>query len=219
MGYYYGLIPYSCRTEWDTSYWTALSEDEGIPTTYGNYKLSWKIISKKNAYNSYYAEKIAVLVIEHNSKTEEYEYGFNGLVKNNKILHKHILSLIEAENKTFIKERARTQALERKERNQKEAEELGISVKELIEKRKAARAEAKVEKSMAKTAEQLERLFKVGGHLKRLKEDIEYLEEVINKQPSKLEIKQTNNYLVRLHKARQVLRRWSGRSGNITFDI
>jgi len=90
------------------------------------------------------------------------------------------------------------------------AEELGVSLEELSELDKVARAEKKIEKQTAKSADQLERLLKVGGHLLRLREDIDFLEKVINKDVSKLNIKYTDSYLEKLHKARQVLRTWAG---------
>ena len=220
MTHYNSNIPYCLGTEFDTSLWQALAEKPSVE--YAGYTLSWEEREEVSQPTTYWRSRPTtvyyLLVKGLDNKTIEFKNGWHGLRQQSGALYQEISAAMQQTKEAFLKEHTKGLAMARKELYVKEAKELGLSMKEYMEKRKQLREEAKSEKDMERTAEQMERLFKVGGHLKRLKEDIEYLESVINSDVKKLQISQVDNYLSRLYRARQVLRRWSGRTGNMSYD-
>ncbi|MFA6049808.1 MAG: hypothetical protein WC761_01305 [Candidatus Paceibacterota bacterium] len=220
MTYHNSNIPYYLGTEHDTSLWQAFAE---TPVHCAGYVLTWEVRTRPptnaTAYwrptsNDYYV----LLVKDASGKVLEYKDGWRGLNSADSSLYEKLSEGFRQTKEEFLKKHTKELADARKALYVKEAKELGLSMKEYAERRKQLRVEAKSEKDMERTAEQMERLFKVGGHLKRLKEDIEYLESVINSDVKKLQISQVDNYLSRLYRARQVLRRWSGRTGNMSYE-
>lgn len=206
-------FPYYLHHDLDTKFWQVLDSEPGTHRVYGPYRIWWDKVLKSPHYYNQYDYKIVYLAPGAPAPVSCKDWQeLNRLIPD---FHSHVEPIATA----FEVQRKKDLEKARKERNEAEAKQLGISVKELIQRRKEERLKEKSVEAAQHTIEQINQLTKVSGQLKRLIKDIHHLEGVIEKTPEKLNIHSVDNYIRNIRRARNVVRVWSRKKRISLYDL